>query len=565
MKSDLLWSFDQLVQFTRYEDSEVRFWAAERLASIFPERAADPLSRLIMDDHDTTPDLVAEHLGRHGASRHVPVLLKGFRHGTDLTPGRCVEALSRLEYESTPDLAEMALHRKGTSEGCLGIIVLALAEDARARRSTEAADRARDFLLRRSELFAEPSALKGAVALYDSPELPDLILKWITALHFKSTDRIEPCIRVMTEEFQLEDFGWCLRTDRDGRVDLSRTLKAIESGYDVELRSVMDAASRREIDASLRTGQLSGIAAALASYIRRRISALPRRRDDDLPSRLDALASSFQTPAVLEMAEQLQPVVHQWLIGLLVATAVKATIYRNYRIEIDSAGDDLQALLVLADTETSSLQSMLPPRLSAVAEKSPEGRGRIIDWCLGTIEARGPFYPKSVALETLGSIGAADLLPEICAQLADENPPIYGAAERALSLIGRPVIEHTRQLLSTGHIHPDALHGLMRVSCEQGRTESLRLFSDFFDETFETLGPDCGSELAAIVAHQDLLPHLRRWLDRSPAMVGHTILLIGALHNLPIPEEESILQAIDDYWKGTGEMDGGGPSGSYLM
>ena len=68
-----------------------------------------------------------------------------------------------------------------------------------------------------------------------------------------------------------------------------------------------------------------------------------------------------------------------------------------------------------------------------------------------------------------------------------------------------------------------------------------------------------------MLAHEDLLPHLRRWLGRCPAMVGHTILLIGALHNLRIPEEESILRAIDDYWKGTDEIEGGGPSGSYLM
>ena len=50
-------------------------------------------------------------------------------------------------------------------------------------------------------------------------------------------------------------------------------------------------------------------------------------------------------------------------------------------------------------------------------------------------------------------------------------------------------------------------------------------------------------------------------------MVGHALLLVGAINNLPVPEEESILKAIDDYWKGSpeGPDSGSGPSGQYLM
>src|SRR5262245_52246403 len=87
---DLLWSFDQLSRFTRYEDPEVRYWAADRLVALFPEEASDVIAPLILDEHDATPELVAEHLGRHGDARHAPALLKGFRKGGGLMPGRCV-------------------------------------------------------------------------------------------------------------------------------------------------------------------------------------------------------------------------------------------------------------------------------------------------------------------------------------------------------------------------------------------------------------------------------------------------------------------------------------------
>jgi hypothetical protein len=45
---------------------------------------------------------------------------------------------------------------------------------------------------------------------------------------------------------------------------------------------------------------------------------------------------------------------------------------------------------------------------------------------------------------------------------------------------------------------------------------------------------------------EELIDPLRDWLDEDPAMVGQGLLLLGAIHNVPIPEEEEILQAIED-------------------
>lgn len=564
--SDLLWSFDQLSRFTRYEDPEVRYWAAERLVALFPDEASDVIAELLFDDHDATPDLVAEHLGRHGGPRHIPILLRGFRKTGSPSRGRCLEALARLGYEATPDLAKTALHQKDVPESSLGIMVAALVDMSGG--TGRAAERAREFLLRRPELFAEPAGLRGAIALYAPADFSDLIHKWITALHFAGPEQLDACIRVLLEELQLEDSGWCIRTGRNGRIDLERTLKAIESGYDVEVRTAIPRESFIEISEKLGTGQFSDIASALGRYVRSRLPAAPDGpAGGPLHERLRGLGEAFMTPSILRLADRLEPGTQQWLIGILISATVKVTIDRDYVRELEAAGGSLDALLSLAAVETSCLLNVLPVKLGAAADAaSAAGRSQVMDWCVRTLEARGPFFPKAIALDTLGVLGAADLIPEIATHLADDNAYVYGAAERALARIGAPVIEHARLALRREGVHPEAVQSLVRIACELTSTESLRLVLDHFDELFETIGPEAASEIVGTLGHADLLPHLRRWLDRNPAMVGHALLLIGAINNLPIPEEESILKAIDDYWKGAGEgAEPGRDPGQYLM
>jgi HEAT repeat protein len=568
MMSESLWSFDQLARFTRYEDPEVRYWAAERLATLFPDEAADVIADLLLDDHDATPELVAEQLGLHGGPHHVPILLKGFRKATGLTPARCLEALARLGYDGAPAVAEIALHQRDFSEPSLGIMVAALAELSVKKKSPEAAERAREFLLRRPELFAEPAALRGAMMLFAPADFGELVLKWITALHFRGLEQVDSCIRVLLEELQLEDCGWCVRTERSGRIDLERTLKAIESGFDIDVRGQIPADRLAEIAERLRGGEFSAIAASLGSFIQTRAAHIHGDPEDTLPVRLEALGRAFQSPELLEIADRLETAMHQWLIGILISAVVKVATYRNYLIELQTAGSDLEALLSLAGMETSCLLNSVPAKIAAAAgQAAPERRTTALDWCVRTLEARGPFFPKAVALDTLGAMQADELVPEIARHLVDDNAYIYGAAERALARIGAPVIEHSRVALERGGTHPDALQSLLRLSCELTRTDSLSLMLEHFDEIFESIGPEAGAEAAGILGHQDLVPHLRRWLNRSPAMVGHALLLIGAINNVPIPEEESILKAIDDYWKGAtdGAEGTGNPSGQYLM
>jgi len=567
---DLLWSFDQLARFTRYDDPEVRYWAADRLVTLFPAEAADVIADLLLDDHDSTPELVIRHLAAHGGPHHIPIIIKSFKNGDGMMPGRCFEALVRLGYENGPMIAETALYRRDLSEPCLAMIVAALADAAESGGPHGATEKAQEFLLRRPELFAEPAALRAAVRLSAPQDLGDVILKWLTALHFRGLDQIESCIRVLYEELQLEDSGWCIRTGRSGRIDLQRTIKAIESGYDLDLRDALPQQVRGEITARLDHGEFSDIAGAFGRLVADRSAGLAPGPEDRLPDRLRALGQAFTTRSTLQIAERLEPAIQQWLIGALLSATVKIATYRNYLLEMKAAGDDIDQLLELAGAETSCLLSALPDRLSAAGADAGPREAAIVDWCVRTLEARGPFFPKSIALETLGKLRAVALIPEIAGHLSDDNPYIYGAAERALARMGPPVLEYVSMALARGGVHPDAMQSLVRLACDMGRVGSLRLVMDHFDEVFETIGPEAASEAVGLLGHPDLIPPLRRWLDRSRAMVGQALLLAGAIGNVPIPEEESILKAIDDYWKGAAEgfeenPEPDSPTGPYLM
>ena len=77
--TERLWPFKELERFLRYEDPEVRYWAADRLARHHPREATPLLAPYLFDDHDLTPELVATHLGQHGGGEHIPLLTRGVR------------------------------------------------------------------------------------------------------------------------------------------------------------------------------------------------------------------------------------------------------------------------------------------------------------------------------------------------------------------------------------------------------------------------------------------------------------------------------------------------------
>lgn len=574
----LLWTFDQLARLTRFEDAEVRYWAADRLIHLYPDRAPEVIGGLLFDDHDSTPALVASHLGTHGKDAHHPILIRGFKRGSGAMAGHCLEALARLGSPDAPALARDAVHRRDLGEDSLARIIDGLtvmyqsSQEPEGVKGEDAADAAREILMRRPELFADAAALGACFRIFGDDQVGDLVGRWITALHFRGIDCAEGGIRALQEHMELEDISWCLRTDRGGRVDLNRSLRAVENGYDMEIRSVLTETERSQLAAAFQGGELHSMLRALAGVVERRAGYKAERAQpgDPLPARIRSLAAGLSSPPVLDEAEHLGHALHTWLVALLLAALVKVCRYRNLALEAERTQGDYRRLLALAELESSALVKRLPSMLAGAAGTSR--RDDLETWCLATLEARGPFFPKVVALETLGELRLGGHLPILLDYIADENGFVYGAAERALLKMGDDAVEGIRAEMERQRLHPDAMHSVLHVLADVMTPAALALALDYFDEFMEAAGPEDGAELMATLGARELIPCLRRHLKRSSgipsrlgiqARVGHALLLLGAIHNVAIPEEEQIIQTIDEYWsESTENPSGGSGSGS---
>ena len=62
----------------------------------------------------------------------------------------------------------------------------------------------------------------------------------------------------------------------------------------------------------------------------------------------------------------------------------------------------------------------------------------------------------------------------------------------------------------------------------------------------EEVQPGSTAEWVSLFGTEELIDPLRDWLDEDPAMVGQGLLLLGAINNVRIPEEDEILQAIEE-------------------
>ena len=215
-------------------------------------------------------------------------------------------------------------------------------------------------------------------------------------------------------------------------------------------------------------------------------------------------------------------------------------------LSLERARGDLDRLLKLAEVETAFVLPELPSAIAVVCRENPERTHRAQDWCLRMLEAQGPFFPKVVALETLGELRSVHFVPEVMEYLSDENSYVYGAAERVLSKMGDAIVTPARARLEAGAIDPDAAHSLLILLCDLGTRGAFEVVVAHLDWFMEQVGPGSTAEWISLFGCEDLIEPLRDWLDEDPAMVGQALLLLGAVHNVRIPEEEEILEAIEN-------------------
>ena len=540
--SDLIWSFDDLVRFTKWEDAEVRYWAIDRLIRHYPETCCDVVAPFVMDDHDATPERVARHLGEHGSTNHHAVLLRGFKLLRGTTPGHCLQALARLGYPGTVDLASSVLHRGDLNEAAVAIIVEALADLG----TVLARDSVREFVLKKSELLAEPGALRGVLKVVNVSEIPDVLSRFVTALQWRGAHRAGEGFRTLMDALDVDDCGWCFRTGPSGRIELRKTIKAVESGYDCDILTAMGETTIKQIAHRFRAGDHTDIVRSIAEWTKGAAGKLAPDSEDEIPPRIVAAVSAFASSPILEGSEKLGHQFQQWVVGFQLSAAFAIARYMNPRLALKRARGDLDKLLKLAEVETAFLVPELPAAIAVLCGEDDQRERKAQDWCLRMLEAQGPFFPKVVALETLGELRAIHFIPEVMEYLSDENSYVYGAAERALSSMGEAIVAPARAKIEARAVDPDAAHSLLVLLCDLGTRGAYHAVTSNLEWFMEEVGPGSTAEWASLFGTQELIDPLRDWLEEDPAIVGQGVLLLGAIHNVRIPEEEEILRAIED-------------------
>lgn len=587
--SDKVWSFEQLTYHVKSEDPEVRYWAVERLVRDYQDQATGPIAILLLDDHDQTPNLVAEHLGEHGDKEHYSILTRAFRRMGGQTPGLCFEALVKLGYPEAVGLARGALEKGNLPAPAIAMVLEALAgldsEPARAL--------VHETLERRVELLVEPGALRALLRVSANADFPSVVTHLARSLQWRGLGQAGELFRALTDDLEADDCGWCIRTGPDGRIDLKKTIRAIESAYDCEIlsehgplpveeigaparpRPGLEAALKmerprgisrevvRELTQGLRAGDPIAVETSLEAFIRAKAAIVPRLPGDTLPDRIAAFAAALASPDHRPDAERLGPAYHQWLVSALISAAIKLVRYRNYRLEVERAEGNLDALLSLLEEETAFLTEVLPP---AIVRAAAGSSSMAIGACVRLLESRGPFFPKVLALETLGMLKAEDHVPEVLDYLADDNSYIYTSAEKALGAIGEAIVPAARGRIEAGALDTDSAESIAMLLARLGTKPAMDLALSQVEFFIEEIGAGQTAEWFSLFGTRELLDPLRKVLSRDPARAGQAVLLLAAIHNVRLPEEDSIRAAIEDYWRkqgGEGEEDEG--SGRYVM
>jgi len=568
--SEPLWNFDALRRFLRSENPEVRFWAVDRLIRHFPGECCDAIADLLLDDHETTPPAVARHLAERGEARHHAILVRGFRVLRGPTPGYCLKALVRLGYAGSVELAASAMKRGDLNEAALATIIEALGEIG----SQPAEELIRDIIGRRVELLAEPAALRGAMRVVETAGVGEVIAGLLRAMRWRGTHRAGEAFRTLMDALRIDDAGWCFRTGPSGHIELRKTIKAVESGYDCEIGAAIGEATVRQVAQRLRAGNYEEAVRAIAEWTRGATEGFPVDERSDLAQRIAAAVASLAAPTTLEEAARFGQQFQQWLLGFQLSAAFAVARRLNPELALRQARGNLKSLLRLAELETAHLLEHLPMAISAVCREDEANARWAQEWCLRMLETQGPFFPKVVALDVLGDLKAVHFVPEVMEYLSDENSYVYGAAERALSKMGEAIIAPAFERLEAGTLDPDAAHSVLVLFCDMGTQQAYDTLLQHFDWFMEVVGPGTTAEWCSLLGMEELIDPLRDWLDEDPALVGQALLLLGAIHNVPIPEEDEILQAIEDERArqhaetggGEGPADGSDQDGgTYLM
>jgi len=313
--------------------------------------------------------VVARHLGQYGKPHHQAMLVRGFRSLSGVTPGFCLQALTRMGHPGVVDLAASALERDEMNERALAVMLETLAELGTPAAQTLV----REFVARKPELLAEPIAMRGVLRVADSSEIPDLMTRFVGALQGRGGHRAGEVFRASMDALQIDDAGWCFRTGPGGHIELRKTIKAVESGYDCDISDTIGGNTIDRIAQLFRAGNLGEVVRSLAEWTTDAARTLPCEEGSDLPGRVSASVRAFARQEILDDVERLGGQVSQWLLGFQLSAAFAVARCRNFESELSGARFDLGRLLELAETESAFLVRELPSAIALVCRDDESG------------------------------------------------------------------------------------------------------------------------------------------------------------------------------------------------
>ena len=432
-------------------------------------------------------------------------------------PGHCLQSLARLGYPGTVELAATVLHRGDLND----------ARDRDHRRGARrpgtvpARELVREFIQQKTELLAEPQALRGVLKVVDASEIPDVLSRFMTRAPVARRAAGGRGFRTLMDALAIDDCGWCFRTGPSGRIELRKTIKAVESGYDCDILAAMGEATIKQIAQRFRAGDHADIVHAIADWTaRRRREARRPIPTTTIPARSSAAVTAFCSSPILEASEKLGHQFQQWVVGFELSAAFAIARSMNPQLALKRARGDIDKLLKLAELETAFLLPDLPAAIAVLCRDDEARARKAQDWCLRMLEAQGPFFPKVVALETLGRAARRPLHPRgdgvplgrellrlrrrrAALSLMGEAIVAAGAREARGALAGprrraQPARAAVRsrqpRQLRGGHVQPRLVHGRGRAGIDRRMGEPLR--------------------------HAGAHRSLRDWLEEDPALVG---------------------------------------------
>jgi hypothetical protein len=562
--ADFLWGLAELVRYARNEEPEVRGWAAARLLQQFPERCVDAVAPMVLDDAGGLAERAAVHVGRFGSQEHRPVLERGVKQGREGAPGACLEALAALGDDKIEELGASALRRRelNDEEAASVLAVVVRRGEFRVARQIALSE-----IGSRPAMMAQPQACRALFSRLPHDDMPSLMQAMLAALAWSGAERAVGAFHALSDALELEDTAWLLHTDRKRRIDLPRTLKVYDATYDTEVRQSLGSEAIAHLAEAFRDGSLPAVAAALVALCDQRATGLGAG-DDDLPARIRAAVQALGSPDVLEDVERLGPPAVEPAILTLLSCGLKLASYRPLGRELHAASGDQEALLDLARVESGCLLEQLPQAIEDVV-RSGAPRRRVVLFAAEMLGRRGPWYGRMMALELLARVRGVEEVHEVLRCLDDESHHIVEAAGRALERLGADVVPAVQAARDIGTVDAVALEWMVAGVCQAGTNEALAFILANLDDLVVELDAGFVCEWASVLGAQELIPRFRALLDEDLARVGHALLLVSAIHDRPVPEEESILQAIEHSQHpepGHGDPEGGsGEGGNYLM